>query len=130
MSQSNENTVINDTPEVVMETAAPVTTSTGTPALGLNDSKHALKPDIKAMLDQAKKTASGLALEFIALDMYDPSRPTKKAELDCAEERVNTLIKTLAWQDNGSITLLDAKLVSQAPRFQIANVVFKDSSIR
>ncbi|SAM00080.1 hypothetical protein [Absidia glauca] len=128
MSQFNETNNINDTPEVVMETMAPVNTSTGTFASGLNDSKHAPPPDIKAMLDQARKNASRLALELIALDANDPSRQTKKAELDCAEENVNTLVKALSWQDNGSIAPLDAKLVSKAPRFQIANLMECDKN--
>lgn len=114
--------IIIDAQDVVMTTPEAVKTSAAAPALGNRGSKHAPNPNLEAMLEQTKKDATDLALNYITLSMDDPSRPTKKEELVFAEEMINTLIKALSWQEDRSNALLDARLVAQVPRFQIANL--------
>ncbi|SAL96054.1 hypothetical protein, partial, partial [Absidia glauca] len=100
-----------------------------TPALGTKDSKYAPKPDVRAMLEQARQDASSLSLAYVALAQDDPSRPLKKAELDFMEDKVNTLTKTLTWQKKVPTGTTDARLVAQAPIFQIARIMECDPNI-
>ncbi|SAL98992.1 hypothetical protein [Absidia glauca] len=149
-----ENTAVTAPADSVPASTAAfdVPTAADTPALGTKDSKYAPKPDVRAMLEQARQDASSLSLAYVALAQDDPSRPFKKAELDFMEDKVNTLTKTLTWQkkvptgtelsykrlkifvsvDKGKKVLsdftnttgtTDARLVAQAPIFQIARIM-------
>lgn len=145
MSQSSDFSVspaaANVDLDVAMENTAPVASvpaapgTTGVnddadaPSLGIKDSKYAPKPDVRAMLEQARQDASALSLSYLELSRDDPTLAEKKAELEFAEERVNTLTKTLTWQTKVPTGITDARLVAQAPIFQIARLMECDSNL-
>ncbi|SAM04407.1 hypothetical protein [Absidia glauca] len=76
MSQSTDFAAspapVNVDLDVAMENTAvtapadsvPASTAADTPALGTKDSKYAPKPDVRAMLEQARQDASSLSLSL------------------------------------------------------------------
>ncbi|SAM07771.1 hypothetical protein [Absidia glauca] len=97
----------------------------------VNSSKHADIDTLKKTLEAAKTKANQLSMGFMDSQVDDPLLATKRKELALAQEKVAILVKNIEWQEDTSFdkTIRDVKLITQAPVFQLANMVKCDKTL-